>query len=422
MNLRELQQKHAGLCDQQQAIVNGAVSEGRPMTDDERAAFDSLQRQIDAMASTITAALSIENRAKEFEKPDGKLYRPGLDDGSAGSDRQGEVLDDGGFQNVGEFLFCVKNGDTKGRLNRFRNDLGTSDVGVLIPPAFSQQILQMQPESEIVMPRAMVIPAGDPPDAPFAIPYFKQGDAGALGGITLTWTAEGKTVTDTSDPNFPDLILQPQEISGMATINNRTLQNWAAAGDFITNLLRQAWVTGRDFKFLRGSGAGCPLGILNENAKGVIKVKRKDANKVQYIDIVNMLSRLYPDSLASAVWVTSITNLPQIATLQNPMGAYIFILDNATEGLSGRLMGLPIRFTGKTPTLGNAGDLLLADFSKYLIKNGSGPFVAISEHVKFTSNKTVFKIVANVDGQPWVNEPLALEDGSTTVSPYVILQ
>ncbi len=421
MNLQELMQKRDGLCGQQEIVVKAAISEGRGLTAEEKTSYGTLQGQIDGLNTTIDAALALDARSQQLNQPAVKLFRPEIDNGSAGGDMQGKKLDDGGFENVGEFLLCVKNGDPKDRIGKFKADIGTGDVGVLIPPAFSQQIMQLQPESEIVMPRAMVIPAGDPPDAPFVIPYFAQGAKGALGGVTLIWSAEGNTIQPAgTDPDLPDMTLQPQEISGLATINNKTLQNWAAAGDFITGLLRQAWVTGRDFKFLRGSGAGCPLGVLN--GPGVIAVKRKDAGKVQYIDIVNMLAKLYPESLANAMWVTNITNLPQIATLQNSMGQYIFILDNATQGLSGRLMGLPIRFTGKTPTNGNAGDLLLADFKSYLIKNGSGPFVAISEHVKFSANKTVFRIVANIDGQPWVKEPLTLEDGSSQVSPFVTLQ
>ncbi len=62
--------------------------------------------------------------------------------------------------------------------------------------------------------------------------------------------------------------------------------------------------------------------------------------------------------------------------------------------------------------------MLLADWSHYLIKDGSGPFVAASEHVKFTSNKTVIKIFWNVDGAPWLTAPIAEENGYE-VSPFV---
>lgn len=46
--------------------------------------------------------------------------------------------------------------------------------------------------------------------------------------------------------------------------------------------------------------------------------------------------------------------------------------------------------------------------------------MAASEHVKFTSNKTVIKIFWNVDGAPWMNEPFKEENGYE-VSPFVAL-
>jgi len=410
--LRALMQKHADLCDQQQAIVNKAITEGRGMTEDENTQFNALQTEIDGLAATIQAAQAVQDRAASLDEPAGKIIRP---TGEIG-DVQKDKLDDGGFQNVGEFLHAIKFGDNKGRLQ----NLSTSDVGIMIPPAFSQQIMQLNPEAEIVMPRAFVIPAGDPPDAPFIIPYFQQGADGALGGISLTWTAEAKTVSDTSDPKIKDMTLQPQEVSGMATINNKTLTNWGAAGGFIENLLRQAWVSGRDYKFLRGSGVGCPLGALN--APGAIKIKRNTSSDIKYVDVVTMLSRFYPDALSGAIFIASITALPALMQLADSQGRLILVLGDATKGIPTTLAGVPLKFVGKLPTIGNEGDLFLVNFNYYLIKPGSGPFVAISEHVKFTTNQTVFKIVANIDGQPWVKDPLKLEDGSTTVSPYVILE
>jgi HK97 family phage major capsid protein len=73
--------------------------------------------------------------------------------------------------------------------------------------------------------------------------------------------------------------------------------------------------------------------------------------------------------------------------------------------------------------VGTEGDLILADCSYYLIKNGSGPFVEASPHVYFTSNQTVIKAFWNVDGKPWLSQPIPLEGStSNTVSPFVVLQ
>lgn len=329
---------------------------------------------------------------------------------------QSEILDDGGFENIGEFLHCVKNGDKKGRIQ----NLSTGDTGILIPPQFSQTILQLDDEDEIVMPRATNIPAGDPPDAPFSIPYLQQGEDGVLGGVELNWTGEAKTVKETKDSVIKDLTLTPQEVNGMATVNNKTLQNWAAAGTFIQTILRKAWINGRDLKFLKGSGAGCPLGVID--APGAIEVTRTTENTFQYLDAVTMLSKLLPEALNGALWVVHVTLIPDVMTMKDEEGHLIFVQGDATKGIPPTLAGIPIKWTGKTSSKGKRGDVTLTNYEYYLTKAGSGPFVAISEHYKFNTSQTVFKITANIDGQPWVKDPLTLQDGETKVSPYIILK
>lgn len=84
------------------------------------------------------------------------------------------------------------------------------------------------------------------------------------------------------------------------------------------------------------------------------------------------------------------------------------------------LAGHPVVFHERSPALGTKGDVVLADLSYYLVKDGSGPFVAASEHVHFTKNKTVIKVFWNVDGRPWLTAPLKLENG-WEASPFVVL-
>lgn len=411
MKYKEILAKIAEKAKAQQALLDKVKSEGRDdLNDEELKQFDDLQAEIDNLKKQAEVAQKMEENEKYLNEPASKAVIPVVES------VQEEKLDDGGFKNVGEFLHCVKNGDPKGRLKA----LETSDVGILIPPQFSRNILRLDGEEELIMPRATNIPAGNPPDAPFTIPYLQQGADGALGGIKLTWTGEAQQVADVKDPVIKDLTLTPHEVSGMATINNKTLNNWEASGAFVETLLRRAWINGRDTKFINGSGAGCPLGILK--APGAIKIKRNTAGIVKYIDVVTMLGRFLPEALGGALWIASITLLPTLMTMKDDANNYIFNAGDATRGVPPTLAGLPLKFTGKTPTAGNEGDLMLVNCEYYLTKAGSGPYVAISEHVKFSTNQTVFKIVANIDGQPWVKDPLRLEDGKTDVSPYVILK
>jgi HK97 family phage major capsid protein len=113
--------------------------------------------------------------------------------------------------------------------------------------------------------------------------------------------------------------------------------------------------------------------------------------------------------------------MPEISTMTDGNGRYIFINGDASKGIPATLSGYPLKYTCKTPVLGTMGDLMLVDLRYYLVKDGSGPFVAASEHVHFVNNKTVIKCFWNVDGKGWLASPLTLEDGVTKVSPFVVL-
>lgn len=441
MDLQELRQKHAGLCDQQQVIVGKAISEGRGMTDEEKAQFNDLQKQIDGLTETIKAAEVVQNRAADLDKPEDKVYRPIPGDYS----QNNKKLDDGGFANLGEFVHAVRFGDPNDRLAslptgqgqgggievpdafkaqlrpRVRNEwsMGVGqEGGFAVPTQFRPEMLMIQPEESIVRNRATVIPAGDPPDGTITMPAFSQGADGVFGGVQVYWIGEGELKPET-DGKLEEVSLTPREVAAHTVVTDKLLRNWVAANTFISALLQGARASAEDFAFLRGNGVAKPMGVLN--APGAVVVARATANQVQYIDTVNMLAALLPESKGRAVYIASQSILTQLATLQDPNGNYIFIQGDATRGIPATLNGIPIRFTGKTPTLGNRGDLMLVDFTYYLIKDGSGPFIAASEHVLWRQNKTVVKIFWNVDGQGWVREPLTLEDGLTQVSPYVVL-
>lgn len=408
--LRDQQTSAQALMDDENAKVED-INKATQEIKDLKAKIEA-QKQLDETFQDIQIPATQE---PEPANPQGNIRQL---NGAAPVDMstQREILDDAGFKNLGEFLHCVKNGDKKGRMK----NLSTGDAGILIPPQFGQQILELSDENEIVMPNATNIPAGNPPDAPLTLPYLKQGADGVLGGVDLNWTGEAKEIQDVKDPKIGDLTLTPNEVNGTATVNNKTLANWEASGALIQSLMQQAWVNGRDMKFLNGSGAGTPLGILK--ASGAIEVTRKTANTITYEDVVTMISKMLPQALGSAFWTIHITLLPAVMQMTDQNGRFIFIQGDATKGIPATLAGFPIKWTGKTSAKGTRGDAIFACYKHYLTKQGSGPFVAISEHVKFQTNQTVFKITANIDGQPWVNEPLTLQDKTTQVSPYVILK
>lgn len=449
---QELLQERASLVEAQAAIVDQAKAEGRDLTEEEVKRFEELDQQIEALDKEIEAAqrfaeieAKVQARRADLNRPAEPRYRPD----AVGVDYSvnNKRLDDGGFKSLGEFLHAVRFGDPKGRLQYLRQGQGQSggievpdafkaqvmpwlfkaewsvsqpnQGGVMVPPRYDvSQILAIEPQGAIVRPRATEIPAGDPPDSPLTLPALDQGTRGVFAGVQVTWIQEGEQPAETQG-YLREVTLQPYEVAADTVVTDKLLRNWEAASSTIATILRRAVVAAEDVAFLTGDGTGKPTGILN--SPGAVKVNRATANDIQYVDLVNMLAALLPDSMDRAVWVASVSTLPKLAQLQDPAGRYIYVGGDASRGIPATLLGIPIVFTGRLPALGAKGDIVLADFSYYLIKNGSGPFVAASEHVLFRQNKTVIKIVWNVDGKSWVAEPLLLEDGTTKVSPYVVL-
>lgn len=87
-----------------------------------------------------------------------------------------------------------------------------------------------------------------------------------------------------------------------------------------------------------------------------------------------------------------------------------------------KILTRPVLFTEKTETLGSKGDIMLCDFSQYVVGLRSDMRFDTSIHVAFTTDEILSRIIERHDGEPLWDEALTLEDGATTVSPFVVLE
>ncbi len=84
------------------------------------------------------------------------------------------------------------------------------------------------------------------------------------------------------------------------------------------------------------------------------------------------------------------------------------------------LNGLPVYFTEKLPTLGTKGDVMLVDWSKYVIGQRMDMQIDVSPHFLFRNNQLAWRVIARCDGKPWLNSYITDAEG-WTVSPFVVL-
>jgi len=246
-----------------------------------------------------------------------------------------------------------------------------------------------------------------------------SGETRQHGGIVASWTEEGVS-KDETEPSFRQINLVAHKLVCYTEASDELLADEAVG--LVAFLQSPMGFTGairweEEYCFLRGTGAGQPLGVLN--AAATITVNRAAAGAIGVADIFNMLSQHHGDV---PCWHISRAAMPQLLALNGPAAnpSYIFI-PNAREGAPGTLFGFPIYYTEKLPTLGAAGDILLADWNYYLIGDRQATTIDNSMHYRFRYDLTAWRAVHRVDGQPWLSAPLTLADGATQISPFVIL-
>jgi HK97 family phage major capsid protein len=423
--LPALRAKRLDLHTKMQAIIDTSEKEDRDLTPEEASSFDALKAEKDNLDVRIGRLADLETSTAVLNAIVPAASR------RAGIERAGGPEASREFDSLGQFMHAVRFNPNDQRLNfvegvgaqtdengmqaemRMDNDTGG---GFMVPTQLRSTIMSVTPQEALVRPRATVIPAGSPPDAAITMPALDQSGtnpANMFGGMSFSWIEEGGDKPET-DADLKGITLVPHEIAGFVTVTDKLLRNWQASSVFLENLMRGGVNAAEDYAFLRGTGNGQPLGAIN--APATLYVNRAVSNQVSYVDLLKMVSVLLMRG-GSPVWSAPQSALVQFGQMTDPEGHYIWKA-NAVDGFAGSLLGYPLRWNNRAPALGSKGDLLLADWSQYLIKDGSGPFVAASEHVKFTQNKTVIKIFWNVDGAPWMNAPIKEENGYT-VSPFV---
>ena len=311
------------------------------------------------------------------------------------------------------------------------NSVSGPNGGYLVPPEYLQQILQVSAEEAIVRPYAEIVPMST---RQITIPALDQteipsaGQTAFFGGMNAYWVEEAQSRPETQ-PTFKQIELTARELSGVSYVSRTLLQDNAfGLNTILTRLFARAIGWHEDYAFLNGNGVGKPRGVSTSAA--ALTVNRGTSTTFKLVDAAKMQAALLPSSQKKAVWIMSQSVMPQLIQLADASGRVVYMPNPAATAASGgpltqsmpmQLLGRPIIFTEKVPPLGTAGDVMLVDFSYYLIGDRQSIEIATSEHARFNTNQITWRFIHRVDGQPWLDAPFTYSDGTTQVSPFVIL-
>jgi len=253
-----------------------------------------------------------------------------------------------------------------------------------------------------------------------------RADGSRAGGIRAYWKAEAALKT-ASKPTFRQIDLSLNKLIGLCYATDELLDDAQALAQTIDAGFRDEI----DFKLvdaiINGTGAGQPLGILNSGCMvSITKETGQDADTIVYDNVLKMWSRLMASSRPSSVFIINQDCEPQLHQMSLAIGTGGAPVYLPQGGISGSpystLFGRPVIPVEQCPTLGDTGDIMLCDFSKYIAIDKGGIQADVSMHVQFIYDESVFRFVYRFDGQPMLASAITPFSGSSnTLSHFVKL-
>lgn len=367
-----------------------------------------------------TASMELEQFATEEQKDDPKTELSGFKS-------WGEFLSAEQQARRGRFVdprlmwFNEERGKSEPATKQMVEQTGASG-GFLVPTEFLAQLQAVIAENAIVRPRATIIPMRR---RQINVPVLDQTGTTAgvphwFGGMQFYWAEEAASKTIT-EAEFRQIELVAHKLIGYTRASDELLDDSAISLEaFLAGPLGftggAVWM--EDYAFIQGTGAGQPLGVIVAGA--TITVPRQADGTAGFVDLCNMMENFLPTG--QGVWLITQSLMSEIIQLNGPAGnpSYVWI-NNGREGIPGMIFGYPVIWTEKCPLIGEPGDVILADWKYYLIGDRQATTVESTKYDRWQYDQTSWRMVHRVDGQPWLSAPLTYSDGSSQVSPFVIL-
>lgn len=456
--IEKLKARLAELHDISNGIVAKADAEKRDMTVDEQTELDKVTAEFDDVLADIGRRERIAAQAASLAQPAGRRTAPNpvaaadpVSNAAAtpATPRDGlrntvlstvEQRQRWGFQNFGEFCGAVRKGVTNpGNMDQrliqnaaastYGSEGAGADGGFAVPPEWRAEIMAAVDGEDSLMARCdQQTVSGNS----ITFPVDETTAWQTSGGILSYWDTEAATMTQ-SKPSLKDLTLKLNRLTCLVPVTEELLEDAPAMAGYVTRKAGEKLAFKVNDALINGTGVGQPLGILNAPCKvQVSKIGSQVADTIHAKNIVTMWSRLPASSQRNAVWLVNQDCLPQVyqlgfavtdgTTTNVGAGALYMAPGQMQNAPSGTILGRPIVVSEACGALGDAGDIILADMSKYLLAKKGSMKSDTSIHLWFDQNITAFRFVMRMNGQPWLSSAIARRSGSNTLSHFITLE
>jgi len=425
-----LLQEKADLTKEGNDIFALVEREGRDMTDAEKSRDDAINARLTVLGDEL--AREERRRARELEMP----AVPDANMAAARGRIEGvhDRAADRPWESFGHYLQAVAKAGGPGGVVDPRLYAGPSgasegypsDGGFLVRHDYSTMLLDAAIEESVLAPLCTTIEIGGDADG-VDLPYIDEtsrANGSRWGGVQVYWRGEADTV-EAKKPKFDMHDLRLQELFGLAYATDRLLKDATALASIFTTAFSSEMAFKLDDSIFRGSGVGMMLGLTDTTGPRVQQAKESGqaADTIIAENISKMWSRVRPRSKGRGVWLYNSECSPQFDGMYYPAGTGAIPSKVLTETESGvsRIKGRPAIEIEQASALGDEGDLVFADLSRYLIIRKGGLEAAQSMHVRFVYGENTFRWTFRVNGRPMDKSAITPYKGANTQSAFVTL-
>ncbi|MGH6967567.1 MAG: phage major capsid protein [Stellaceae bacterium] len=388
------------------------------LTGDE-AKFNDQMKEVDRLKGEIDRA----QRAQDVARG---LARPGAGEGAGDPTKQ--------FKNLGEQLIAIARhymgGNTDERLIRAPIGAGETDPsagGFLVQTDFAAMILTRAYDMGEIAKKLFRLSISNPANS-IKIPGVDEtsrATGSRWGGVQSYWVGEGDQATATK-PKFRLIELDLKKLMAIWYVSDELMADAAALTGIANRAFAEEFTFMIEDSTIHGSGAGMPHGILNSACTVQVAADKGQASKtLTYNNVLAMWARMWARSRKDAQWYINQDVEPQLYQLNQVIGTGGHPVYLPPGGISeapyGTLFGRPVVPVEYCETIGTPGDVILGDFSQYVMADKASMQQMSSVHVRFLTDEMTFRLTYRCDGEPIWRTPLTPFKGANTLSPFVTL-
>jgi len=339
-----------------------------------------------------------------------------------------------GFKHLGEFASCVRAAANRdegavGKLVAMNEGVG-EDGGFLVPPEFRDAIMKIVQGEDSLL--AMCDSSTTSRNS--VSQNIDKTTPWGTAGINVYWEGEGQGPS-ASGAKFDQQTLRLNKLFARVDVTDELLEDAPQLDNYLRVKAPEVMTSVINLAIMQGNGVGKPLGIMNSSALVTVAAfTSQPADTIFHHNLVEMMGRMYARSWPRSTWFMHQDVWAKLPLLSfrdvgatpstAAVAAYpIFIPPGALSSSPyGTLLGRPIMVLEAMETIGDLGDIVLADMSQYrAITKTGGARVDTSIHLKFDTDETVYRFIFRLAGSPWWSSTVSPRDGSNTRSPFVTL-